>query len=574
MPTLLEARDALSPYIDNGVCSTDSRVVTKINEAQRRLHSHRTWLGVMARYSVAVSNNQFTLPGPTGDISTYAGFGLESANRVTTTTASAGFLTNNVQTFLVDSGDVLALNFAPSSTNFRTYTIQSGSPSTSFVEVTGKLNYQPAVLDTDLLIVGDLDALKLMILAIHREENNQLEMARELEQKAIERLSVQLERTLEAARHINYQAKRANYAYGTLGYVRSRLALDVSDGLRMDDLKLIDLINKAQDILVNRQALLLSAGRYGVKDGLTIPVYSYVSTDSTELPIKDYDVIRSMVFSLLIDPANEKGIEAQKAYREEAFKNLEENLVTSLETKRHSVYEAARTSSAPYTFGYMKARLALDLPNGLKLSSAELSNLVNNAEEKLFTLGKWYGTIENYKISMTLNGEILLPPSVGTILAATMGDIPQAIFDRMHDYHPNGPAYQSGDFGYDMLVDRGEEYKNGVLVKKYFVRNSYASDTTIIGQGGLPEQVKTLNILAKKRWLIKNADSDKMDIRNYPAIRAMAMASFAADPELAKNYEQQAIDVLKREIAETRHGRMTLQIQPVGFGGGEITHLV
>jgi hypothetical protein len=116
--TLTEARTALSPFVDNGVCSTDSRVIARINEAQRRLHSARAWLGVLARYSVPVVNGQFTLPGYTGSIETTAGFGLESAIRVASTTASEGFLTNSVQAFLTDTGDVLPLNFVGLSAKF------------------------------------------------------------------------------------------------------------------------------------------------------------------------------------------------------------------------------------------------------------------------------------------------------------------------------------------------------------------------------------------------------------------------------------------------------------------------
>ena len=570
--TLLEARELLAPYVDNGVCSSDSRVILKINEAQRRLHSQRTWLGVLARFSVAVVNNQFTLPPSLASISTYAGFGLESANRVTSTTAQQGFITNSVQAYLCDSGDVVNLNFVPTSSDLRTYLIEGTAP--AFVEVTGKLNYRPASLDTDLLVIDDVDALKLMILAIFREENNQLDMAQTLENKAIERLTTKLEMALESARRLNYQTRRSSFAYGTLGYVRSKLALDIHQGLRMDDQKLIDVINKAQDLLIVQKGLLLAAGRYGVKDGLVVPSFTYVSQDSAMLAITDYDQIRCGVLSLLVDPNNEKSLEIASAYRAEAFKQMEEQLIVELETKRHNTYEPLRTASGKDTFGYMKARLALDIPNGLKLSTAELGNLLNNAEEKLFTMGKWYGTIESYKIAMTADGEIFLPPVVGQILTATMGDIPQPVFNRFHDYHTNGPAYQSGSNGYNLLIDRGEEYKDGQLLKKYFVRNSYDYDSEITTGTNQAVEVKTINVLAKKRWLIKANDSDRMDIRNYPALRAMVQSSLATELEIAERLEKQAVEILKKEIAEQRGGLTFLQVQSPAFGCGEIATLI
>ena len=206
--TLLEAKAALSPFVDNGVCPTDSRVVARINEAQRRLHSLRAWLGVLARYSVTVVNNQFTLPPATSNITTPAGFGLESAMRVSSTTSAAGFLTNGIQAYLTDTTDVLPLNFVPSSNDFRTYSIEGQAPAQ--VEVTGKLNFVAAASDTDLLIIDDVDALKLMILAIYREENNQLELAQALENKAVERLTSKTDQALEAARRISFQTRRAS----------------------------------------------------------------------------------------------------------------------------------------------------------------------------------------------------------------------------------------------------------------------------------------------------------------------------------------------------------------------------
>jgi hypothetical protein len=424
--TLTEARTALSPFVDNGVCSTDSRVIARINEAQRRLHSVRAWLGVLARYSVTVSSGQFTLPASTGNISTVAGFGLESATRVATTTATAGFLTNGVQAFLTDTGDVLPLNFVPSSTDFRTYAIEGTAPAR--VEVTGKLNYVPAVADTDLLVIDDVDALKLMILAIYREENNQLELAQTLENKAVERLTVKTDRSIEAARRVNYQTKRA--------------------------------------------------------------------------------------------------------------------------------------STIPNSLGDMRAKLALDLLDGLVVSDAELVNLVNNAEESLFSRGCWYGTIEHYRVNITNTNEILLPSSVGTILGVTMANQPVSIFDQRFDYHENGPGYQQKDSsGYNMLIDRGEVYYNNEWRRRYFVRDTNGNEC--------------VDILAKKRWQPKLKDSDKMDIRNYPAVKEMVLSLREKEPEKVSFYENKAVFLLQKELTEMRGGaRNQLRVQMSNFAFGDIQALI
>lgn len=424
--TLLQAKSALSNFVDNGVCPTDSRVVDKINEAQRRLHSERAWLGVNARFSVSVVSGQFTLPSATGNISTPSGFGLESASRVTSTTAQAGFLTNSVQAFLTDTTDILPLNFVPTSADFRTYAIQGNAPER--VEITGKLNYVTAVTDTDLLVIDDVDALKLMILALHREENNQLEAAQALEAKALQRLTTKTDRSIEAARRVNYQTRKANTIPNSLGDFRSKLALDLADGLRVSDPELVDLIN--------------------------------------------------------------------------------------------------------------------------------------SAEEALFARGCWYGAVESYKVGVTNTNEILLPTVIGTVLGITMGNTPVSVFDRRYDFHENGPGYQQKNGGgYEALVDRGEVFVNNEWKRRYFIRSS-------IG-------VECVNVLAKKRWIAKYRDAERMDIRNYPAVKTMVMSLKETEPEKAMFYENKAIALLQKELSEMRgSARSTFQVQAPAFAAGEIRALV
>jgi aryl carrier-like protein len=428
--TLSEAKAFLAPYVDNGIYPGDDRVIARINEAQRRLHSYRAWLGVMAKYAVNVTGSQFTLPDYTGNITTFAGFGLESATRIAETSANVGFMTNSVQAFVADSTSLVQLQFAPTSSDLRTFQLIGDSVNVPRVEITGKLNYQPAVNDNDLLIIQDLDALKLMVLALWREQGGQLDVARAFLEQAIERLTVKTDRSVEAARRVNFQTQ----------------------------------------------------------------VYS----------------------------------------------------------------------SIPYSLGEFRARMALDLTDGIKISDAEMVNLINDAEESLFALGKWYGTIERYRFNVTQTNEILIPSDIGTILFASMDTNPVNIFDRNFDFHENGPGYNTRDSdGWNVLIDRGEVYANNAWHRKYFIRDATA-----------PECIE---VLAKKRWKSKNQDSDLMDIRNYQAIKEMAFSLQAAKdkPEVAAYHEQKAINILKKELSEMRGGaRATVRVQAEGFAAGEITALI
>jgi aryl carrier-like protein len=355
---------------------------------------------------------------------------LESATRIAETSANVGFMTNSVQAFVADSTSLVQLQFAPTSSDLRTFQLIGDSVNVPRVEITGKLNYQPAVNDNDLLIIQDLDALKLMVLALWREQGGQLDVAKAFLDQAIERLTIKTDRAVEAARRVNFQTQ----------------------------------------------------------------VYS----------------------------------------------------------------------SIPYSLGEFRARMALDLTDGVKISDAEMVNLINDSEESLFALGKWYGTIERYRFNVTQTNEILIPSDIGTILFASMDTNPVNIFDRNFDFHENGPGYNTRDSdGWNVLIDRGEVYANNAWHRKYFIRDATA-----------PECIE---VLAKKRWKSKNQDSDLMDIRNYQAIKEMAFSLQAAKdkPEVAAYHEQKAINILKKELSEMRGGaRATVRVQAEGFAAGEITALI
>jgi hypothetical protein len=404
--TLVQARNLLAKYADNGVCSTDERVVTRINEAQRRLYAIRPWLGVMAKAICKTSTTEvngallksFVLPqGAVGKegADRLIDFGFESVSRVSeyvpttaeTSLATPFFKTNSVSCFVNETYGVLQIY--PDPANQTKYIIVSPKTAPTYletkvieyVEITGRLSFRPAVLPSDLLLIDDLDALKMMMLALWREENNQMDLAKALETKAIEHLSIKTDMAIELARKSAYQSSVSAFPYGTMGFVRSRLALDLKNGLRIDDAQLVDLINKGMDLLVGKYNLLLKNGRYGVKDNIQTLEYSFSYNDEQLLPIKDYSIIRHGV--LAIQATNENNPDVFEKYLNQAVTLMEEKLALDVEDKRHSLYSALLDSTTLNTFGYAKAKLALDLPNGLSFSDKELSEMVNKAQERL-----------------------------------------------------------------------------------------------------------------------------------------------------------------------------------------------
>jgi aryl carrier-like protein len=444
--TLAEAKATLSVYVDNGVYQDDSRVVARINEAQRRLYAVRSWLGVLAKYSVPVVAGTFTLPDTLGttvgstfvpDISTFAGFGLNTILRVTTTTMANGFLTNTEQAFLSNSESLIKVNKPASSSNFRSYQVSGINPLPASVEVTGKLNFVPATSSNDLLIIQDLDALRLMLLGLWREQNGQLDLAQAFEQKAVERLSMVLDKTLEGARRLNYQSIVATSVEGTMGWMRARMALDLKDGLHTDD--------------------------------------------------------------------------------------------------------------------------------------AALFHLIDKAEEYLLTRGSWYGSIRQFSVEVPASGEMYLPREIESVLFCSFDSERVNLFAREYDFHENGPGYRTATNTSGLIViDRGEDIVFDATAGGFVPKRKI-----FVNRPTNPANPCILTILGSVRFLAKTSDADYMIIGNYPGLLEMVTAFMQADkPDFYEFHEKKAIQLLRDELHSKRGGnRMSMQVQGTAWGMGEIGNL-
>lgn len=553
--------------VDNGVPAADPRVVQRVNQAQRRLHAIQPWLGTLAKYKVDVTSGIFTLPSA-----------LEAIHRVSqyggNVTASGDILLcDNAYAFVLDDGDLLPLSFYPLGTTSNEIKFQidsSVTPIPTKVVVTGKKRCVDVYNDADLLTIQDLEALKLMVMAIYREENNQLEMAAALELKARQHMVSKTDSSIEVARRISYQTKLSTQSYGTMGFVRAKLALDLELGLKMDEARLFDVINKAQDLLIAKKRLLLSSVRYGVKDGLILPTYTYITSDNSLLPISDYRTVKLAVQSVLFDsvlaPGGSPNPELSQKYEELAVAALEDNLKVEQEAKRHAAYNTTLANSAPNSFGYTKSRLALELPNGLTLSEPELARLTNRAEENLMVRGKWAGTVEELTIQIPEDGLFYLPVYVDSIISATMNDVPAPVYDQSYDFSINGPGYQTATehYGYPALIARGERIVANQRLRVYFARNNFHTEACV-------------RLLVKRKHVEHTLDTETMIIRNYTALHQMALSLMlqSSNPEQSKFHEEQALLLLRSELEEHQGGhKYSIQIQTPSFGAGEIGALV
>jgi len=77
------------------------------------------------------------------------------------------------------------------------------------------------------LILDNIDATKVMILSLWREENNELEMAASLEKKALDMVERDILQEVETERRDAYLLLESANGYNTLGGLVGRLGLEV-----------------------------------------------------------------------------------------------------------------------------------------------------------------------------------------------------------------------------------------------------------------------------------------------------------------------------------------------------------
>jgi hypothetical protein len=137
-----------------------------------------------------------------------------------------------------------------------------------------------------------LDATKVLILGLWREENNELEMAASLEKRALDMVERDLMQEVETERRDAYQLLESSKGYNTLGGLVGRLGLEVVPRYRIAPDRLRSYIRAAYRMAVDHHNYVV---RREALDRPTITVNTLANDDST-LAISP-EIIREIVIS-------------------------------------------------------------------------------------------------------------------------------------------------------------------------------------------------------------------------------------------------------------------------------------
>lgn len=256
-----DAAPLICGVVDNGVCADDPRVLRKLNEATKVIMDYMIPVGGMAIALVQASETILVLPPELENC--IEAVPKESTTKVygdSDTTQGWYDIVNNSMYLdpaqhhdmpLVDVGLWPAPWEGHSGELVRVYEFPGLEPSDASVWITGKKRFIPLKSDEDYLIVQNIEALKLIILSIERNENNAPDEAMKYRQQAFELLQKEVTNHILDPR--NYMRRKAQYQQesmempvNTIGWMRANLGLDVEEALKMGRQDLLWAINQIE----------------------------------------------------------------------------------------------------------------------------------------------------------------------------------------------------------------------------------------------------------------------------------------------------------------------------------------
>jgi hypothetical protein len=125
------------------------------------------------------------------------------------------------------------------------------------VRVTGKRRYLPVSQDTDFLILANLGALRLEMMAIDREDGNDFQGSGEFHKRALDILQAEAKTYQQDPTRVSYRKAQCiiderSYDHRQLGHVRARLALENPQFLHVGLRTITRAINTAQERLISQ----------------------------------------------------------------------------------------------------------------------------------------------------------------------------------------------------------------------------------------------------------------------------------------------------------------------------------
>jgi hypothetical protein len=257
---------------------------------------------------------------------------------------------------------------------------------------------------TGSLTLDNLDATKNMILALWREENNQLELATGLETKAYSYLERNITNDVERERRTAYELLVAN-GQNTFGGMVGRVGLETLIQYRMPVTRIRSIVNRAYQQAIDQHNFV---SRRENLDRNTI-TYNALTGDTEQFEsLLPDEIVRLLALSNIITDNGGDG----SGLKSQAFELIERNIVSSVERSRKTVLGD-------------EGRLHNELPGGLQIPTARLTTYLSQAATEAGTHYDFLARREDYSSGVKPNpfAYEVLKPLVESYIATLSGTV-------------------------------------------------------------------------------------------------------------------------------------------------------
>jgi hypothetical protein len=259
--------------------------------------------------------------------------------------------------------------------------------------------------ETGDLILDNVDATKTMILALWREENNQLELSQSLETKANSYVERNLMNEVERARRTTFQNLATNNGQSTFGGLTGRIGLETLVQYRLPEGRIKSLINQAYQQAIDQHNFVSRREDKSQIPLIYSPLVSNLDGFSALLPI---EVVRLLALGLIVTDNGGDGT----GLKQQAFELIDRNVTTLVEQARR---DAAGT----------EGRLHNELPGGLQIPTARLTTYLSQAATEAGTHYDFLARREDYSSGVKPNPFTyeVLKPLVESYIATLSGTV-------------------------------------------------------------------------------------------------------------------------------------------------------
>jgi len=293
-----------------------------------------------------------------------------------------------------------------------------------------------------------------------------------------------------------------------------------------------------------------------------------ITSDDDYLIVQNIEALKLMILS--IERYENNSPTDGNTYRQMSLELLSNEVKKHIQDPRNLMRRKARyeddvASYARGTFGWTRARIALEVPGAMLLGKSEVGRILGDAEMRLMErIPMARGCVKEYSANVT-SGHILFPADVDSIIGVVMCGVPLDIRSITFKYLENGP----GDTGccggscVTYLEDEGEEYfpTSKSTRRKFRLK-------------GISETEAARLVFACKIRYVDKTPADQMTLKHYPALLLMFQAIMEERGEkwqTAGAGIQQAVAALQYDLDTYLKGiKMTIPIQDFGFGMGSV----